>query len=374
MKNKKNLLLIFGGRSIEHEVSIVTGLQTYHWLNQKKYQIFPIYLDKKNQAYLCSRPKKKNYRQIITKTLQQDKKINFSYGGIIKKGLLQRLIPVEAAILATHGGDGENGNLQGLLNFYQIPYTSSDVIGSALGIDKVISKIIAKSLGHRVVPYIWFFYQDFKREASTIITEIDQKLTYPLFIKPARGGSSIGIEKVNHRRELGPAINRVAKLDNKILVESEINNVVDINCAVMGNQSIMVSPCEQPVTDDQFLSFAEKYLKGGKNKGMAGASRIIPAPIEEKISQAIQSAAKDIFQNLVFDGMVRIDFLYQEKEKRFYFNEVNTIPGSLSYYLWQEDNLSPQKMIEKLIKLAKEKQIKKNRQQVDFSSSILDQK
>lgn len=374
MKNKKNLLLIFGGRSVEHEVSIVTGLQAYHWINQKKYQVFPVYLDKQNQAYLCPHPKKKNYRQIITKTLQEDKKINFSYGGIIKKGLLQRLIPVEAAILATHGGDGENGNLQGLLNFYRIPYTSSDVIGSALAIDKVISKIIAKSLGCNVVPHVWFFYQDFKKRASTIITEIDQKLTYPLFIKPARGGSSIGIEKVNHQKNLAQAVNRVAKFDNKILVESGLNNTVDINCAVMAGQPIIVSPCEQPVTDSQFLSFAEKYLKSGKNKGLAGASRIIPAPIEEKISQAIQSAAKDIFQNLVFDGMVRIDFLYQEKEKRFYFNEVNTIPGSLSHYLWQENNLPPQKMIEKLIKLAKEKQIKKNRQQVDFSSSILDQK
>lgn len=376
MKEKRlNLGIVFGGKSPEHEVSIVTAFQAWPWIDNQKYKTFLIYLDQQNQAFLCPSIKKQNPQQFIEKVLKGKQTVDFIKKGIkVKQGFFSKKIPVNIVLLLTHGGSGENGELQGLLDFYEIPYTGSSVLGSALGMDKVIMKDIFTKIGLQVVPYLWFIKDEFKKNSQRIISQIEKKIKYPIFVKPANSGSSIGISYAKNRKELIKAINLASEFDHKILVEKSLEDAPDINCAVMGGWEPITSVCEQPLIEDQFLSFREKYLKGGKTKGMAGLSRIVPAPIPDKTSKEIQEIAKIIFKELGGWGMARIDFLYQKKTGQVYPNEMNTIPGSLAFYLWQASGLKPQQLIDKLIALALER--KNNLQKIkhSFESRILNQK
>jgi len=375
MKNKLlNLALIFGGKSPEHEVSIVTTFQVWPWIDTKKYKCFLIYLDYENQPFLCPPLKKQNPQQFIEKVLKRKQKIDFIKNGLkIKKGLFSKKIPLDVALLLTHGGSGENGELQGLLDFYEIPYTGSGVLGSALGMDKAIMKAIFAKMGFKVVPYLWFNKDEFKKNSQDIISHIEKKIKYPVFVKPASSGSSIGISKAKNKKELLKAINLASKFDHKILVEKSLKDATDINCAVLGGYEPITSVCEQPLVEDQFLSFKEKYLKGGKNKGLAGLSRIIPAPISEKNTRKIQAMSKLIFKELNAWGMARIDFLYQKPTGQVYPNEINTIPGSLAFYLWQASGLKPPQLVDKMIELALERKKELKKINYFFKSEILNQ-
>ncbi|MBM3205434.1 D-alanine--D-alanine ligase [Candidatus Shapirobacteria bacterium] len=376
MKNKLlNLGIIFGGKSPEHEVSIVTTFQAWPWIDSKKYQRFLIYLDYENQAFLCPTIKKQNPQQFIEKALKRKQGVDFVKKGIkVKKGFFSKKIPLDVILLLTHGGTGENGEFQGLLDFCEIPYTGSNVLGSALSMDKIITKNIFIKLGFKVAPYLWFTKDEFKKNSQKIINQIGRKIKYPVFVKPTTSGSSIGVNKAKNKKELIKAINIASKFDHKILIEKGLEGAVDVNCAVMGGYKPIASVCEQPITEDQFLSFKEKYLKGGKNKGMAGLSRIIPAPISEKTTKEIQQIAKIIFKELNAWGMARIDFLYQKKSGQIYPNEMNTIPGSLAFYLWQASGLKPTQLIDKMIELALERKKDLEKLNYHFKSEILAQR
>ena len=376
MKEKQlNLGIIFGGKSPEHEVSIITAFQVWPWINKEKYQPFLIYLDYDNQAFLCPPIKKQDYQKFIENTIKEKAYVDFIKGGIhLKKGFFKKRIKVDAVLLLTHGGSGENGQIQGLLDFFDIPYTGSNLLTSAITMDKVLTKESFAKIGLKTLPYSWFDYKDFKKDQKKIVKDIEDKLKYPLFIKPARSGSSIGINKVKNRKELVGAINKAAVFDNKILIEESLEDAIDINCAVMGGLSPIISPCEQPLSDEQFLSFQEKYLKGGKNKGMASLSRIIPAPIPEKKALEIKNMAKIIFGEIILWGMSRIDFLYQKKTGKVYPNEINSIPGSLAFYLWQAKNIQPPQLIDRMIDLAIERKKQEKNLKYFFKSEILKQK
>jgi len=273
-----------------------------------------------------------------------------------------------------HGAFGEDGRIQGMLDFLGIPYTGSGVLGSAIGMDKVLTKDILVRLGYKVTPYFWFFSDDFKNVSKEILSRIEGKLKYPLFVKPACAGSSIGVTKAESKQTLTSAIKKIINLDQKILVEEEIKDAVDINCAVLGGLKPLVSVCEQPLSEDGFLSFSEKYLKGGKKQGMAGLARIVPAPIPEKASKKIQEIAKDFFKEIGGWGMARMDFLYQRKTGKIYPNEINTIPGSLAYYLWQASGINPSDLIDRMIDLSLERNKIESSQDFVHQSRILDQK
>lgn len=373
-ENKLNLVVVFGGKSPEHEVSIVTTFQAWEWISPQKYSRFLIYLDYQNRAFLCPSLKKIDYRHFINKVLNQKRSIVFTHKGIkIQKGLIRKEIPIDVVLLLTHGGSGENGQIQGLFDFLGLPYTGSGVLGSALGMDKIITKEIFAKIDLETIPFIWFYVKEFKSGPKKIIKKIETKLKYPLFVKPASGGSSVGISKVKTRKQLIKAVRLVSQFDQKILLEESIENSVDINCAVMGGYRPITSVCEQPISEDQFLSFKEKYLKGGKNKGMAGLSRIIPAPVPEKISQKIQKMAKIIFRSLNIWGMARVDFLYQKKTGKVYPNEINTIPGSLAFYLWKASGIEPNQLIDKMVNLVLERKKEFDKLNYFFKSKILDQ-
>jgi D-alanine-D-alanine ligase len=372
---KKNLGLIFGGHSAEHEVSIVTFFQAWRWPDKDKYHLYPIYLDYNNQAYLAPQPSNVPPRQFIKRTLRRGFRIDFIKGGIeINYGLYRRQINLETVILLTHGGSGEDGRLQGLLDFYRLPYTGSGVLGSALGMDKVIAKDIFSYLGLAVAPYCWFWDYQFKQGKADFKKIISQKVGYPLFVKPANVGSSVGVSRVEKASQLVLALEKASLYDHKILVEKAIEGAIDINCAVMGGFEPEVSVCEQPITEAGFYSFEEKYLKGGKAKGMAGATRIIPAPLPEETTKAIRVVTSAIFKELGGWAMARMDFLFQPATGKIYPNEINTIPGSLAVYLWQASGLEPKAMIDKMVVLAKKRQVQEDQLSHQFISSILDQK
>jgi len=372
---KKNLAIIFGAKSPEHDVSITTAFQAWDWIDRKKYSRYLVYIDLENNAFLSPFPKKGEYSELIKRTLSRNQKVRFVKGGIeVKRGLFKQKINIDVALLIMHGGYGEDGRIQGMLDFLGIPFTGSGVLGSSLGMDKAAMKDIFIKLGYPVTPYIWFWEEEFKSSPKELMDRIERELTYPLFVKPANAGSSIGITKVEKRKALEKAVITASKYDHKILVEQGLNQAVDINCAVMGGYRPVTSVCEQPIIESQFFSFKEKYLKGGKKKGMAGIGRIIPAPIPDKISRLIQEMAITIFKELGCWGMARMDFLYQKKGQKVYPNEINTIPGSLACYLWEATGVSPERLIDQMIRLALERKKDQDRLSYQFQSPLLNQK
>jgi len=374
-ENKLNLALIFGGKSLEHEVSIVTTLQASQWINPRKYNLYLIYLDQNNYPYLCPSCQKIPPRLFIQKTFEQNRKIQFiNQGIVVGEGLFRKKIKIDVAFLSLHGAFGEDGKLQGMLELLNIPYTSCGVLGSALGMDKIITKKIFKEMGLPVTPFKWFYAADFKEKPQLFLDQINQNLKYPLFVKPANAGSSIGVKKVKTPTQLKEVIKKTMEIDRKILVEESVEETVDINCSVLGGYEPIVSVCEQPLSEGELLSFKEKYLKGGKTKGMAGLCRIVPAPIPDKIAIKIQEMAKAIFKEFDCWGVIRVDFLYQKKTGKVFANEINTIPGSHAYYLWQKADLKPEELVDKLVALAFEKQKEKENLNFVFKSKILDQK
>ncbi|MBM3208669.1 D-alanine--D-alanine ligase [Candidatus Shapirobacteria bacterium] len=371
---KINLAVVFGGKSLEHEVSIVSTFQAWEWINPQKYNRYLIYIDQNNRSYLCPSLRKENYQQFIKKVLEEKRGIEFISGGFrYSRSFLKKEVGIDVALLILHGAYGEDGRVQGMLDFYGIPFTCSGVLGSALGMDKVEQKNIFEKLGLPITPYLWFYDFEYQSSPQKIKLEIKKCLKYPLFVKPANGGSSVGVTKVKEERGLDQAVQKVSQYDHKILVEQSVGGV-DINCSVMGGYELRVTPCEQPLSEDEFLSFREKYLKGGKTKGMAGLSRIIPAPIPDEVAGLAQEMAKKVFRELGCWGMARMDFLYQKETQKIYLNEINTIPGSLAFYLWQAYGLTPSQMVDELIKLALEREEERARLNYHYQSEILNQK
>lgn len=372
---KKNLAVIFGTNSAEHEVSIVSTFQAWEWIDPSKYNRFLIYIDRQNQAHLCPNLKKEDYQHFIKKVLQSNKPVQFvKEGMLVGKGIGKKKVKIDVALLVMHGAFGEDGKIQGMFDYLDIAYTGSGVLGSVLGIDKVAMKNVLTKLNLLTAPYVWFYDLEYRKNPRRINSLIKKELKLPYFVKPATSGSSIGISKVVNQKSLKKAIEKASRFDHKILVEEGMKNAVDINCAVMGGYEPVVSVCEQPLTEKEFLSFHEKYLKGGKTKGMAGLSRIVPAPIPDKVARNIQAISKTIFKELGCWGMARIDYLYQKKTQQVFPNEINTIPGSLAFYLWQASGIKPPQLIDKMVQLALEKEKEFKRLDYSFKSKILDQK
>lgn len=372
MDKKINLAVIFGSRSVEHEVSIVTALQILENADKEKYNLIPIYIDKQGQWHtgkaLFDINNFKNLEKIKTKVSLCYIKNNY----LILNRIFDNKIKIDVAFPAIHGTFGEDGTIQGFFEMANIPYVGSGITGSAVGMDKILQKDVLKLNGLSVVNYTYFLREDWIENRQKVLKKIQQQLKFPVFVKPANLGSSIGISKAKNQTELQKAIELAINFDRRIIVEQGLENIIEINCSVMGYKTLEVSICEQPLRNSkELLSYEDKYLKGSKTQGMASLSRLIPAPISPVLTKKIQDCAKEVFRVLDAAGVARIDFLVDPKTGKFYTCEINTIPGSFAFYLWEKSGYPFPKLIDKLVELALERFNDRKQTQYSFSSNLL---
>jgi len=359
---------------VEHEVSIVTAMQVFENINRDKYDIIPVYIDKKGRWFVDNKlGQLENFKDIKLNPLKFWK--NFrraeyffeaspSVKALSPKSAFKFLQKIKADIYFSviHGTYGEDGTIQGMFEMAGVPYVGSCVTGSAVGMDKIIQKSVFKDNGIPVVKYVWFLKSEWENDKIRIIRHIEETLGYQVFIKPANLGSSVAINKAGGLKELENAIEIASSFDRRIIVEEAKEGIIEINCSVIGNNDLTASVCEQPIMGEQMLSYEDKYLKGGKIKGlpagrqgMAGLSRLVPAPISEELTKKIQETAKKAFRAIDAAGIARVDFMVKSDTEEFWITEINTLPGSLSFYLWEKSDVSFSELINRLINLGFER-------------------
>ncbi|KPU44588.1 D-alanine--D-alanine ligase [Oxobacter pfennigii] len=380
---KLNVGVLFGGRSVEHEVSVVTGLQVVENIDKTKYDVTPIYISKDGDWYtgeeLLNIKSFKNIEDLLTKLrkvfLPPVPSLNSLFYYPFKTGFFKReaeTLKVDVIFPALHGMHGEDGTVQGLLELSNIPYVGSGVTGSAVGMDKIIMKDILKANDIPIVNYTWFFRKDYERDKDSVVKNIESKVKYPMFVKPANLGSSIGISKAKNVGELIYAIEIAIKYDRKIIVEEGVINPAEINCSITGREDeVFASTLEMPVTWQEFLSFDDKYMSGNSQKGMKSATRKIPAPIPDEKSDEIKELAKKTFMVLDCSGISRIDFLMEKDTMKIYVNEINTMPGSVAFYLWEPEGVDFKSLIDRMINTALDAHREHNRNIYTFDTKLL---
>ena len=361
---KLSVAVLFGSRSCEHDVSIITGIQALGALDPDQYDAFPVYIARDGSWYVGERLKDISFYPNFDPA-QARKVLPTADGGRLmlidlneKRGLFQKggkvVASADVALLAFHGMNGEDGTLQGMLEMMDVPYTSSGVMGSAVGMDKIAMKQLFRSCGFPVLPDTWIDRASWKKDRAACIAKIEGALPYPVYVKPANLGSSIGIKRANDRASLEDALDVAASFDRRILVEKGVVKRREVNCSVLGyGEEVRASELEMPLGGDELVDFSDKYLRRAKGgKGMQSLQRLIPAPIPEETAERIKALSLDIFCALDCKGVVRVDFMLDGEDDSLYVGEINTIPGSLAFYLWEPLGLKFGKLLDEMIRFA----------------------
>ena len=359
-----NIGVIYGSRTCEHDVSIISALQAAQALDTKNYNITYIYIGREGTWYTGEAladvkfyehfdaakltrvlPAGENGKLVLYH-LPEKKKL---FGG----AAAERVAVLDVVMPVLHGLNGEDGTLQGMLELFDVPYTSAGVMGSAVGMDKITMKLLFKGCGFPVIEGVWFDRGRWSRERDGVMDECEDRLGFPLIVKPANLGSSIGINVAHDRQQLEDAIETAVAYDHRVLVEKAITPLREVNCAVLGyGDDVETSELEMPVTQEEFLTFEGKYTRNAKGAGgMASQVRVIPAPISEKAAQTVRDLAVRAFHAMDLKGVVRIDFILDENENVF-INEANTIPGSLAFYLWEPKGISFAALLDGMVECA----------------------
>lgn len=374
---KKRVGVIFGGRSVEHEVSVITGLQVIENIDKSKYEVVPIYIDKEGKWLIgdslsnFDNFKKKDFKNVKEVVITPNYNNYKIYSHPEKTGLFSKKIleTLDVIFPAVHGTNGEDGTLQGLFELMNIPYVGGSVLASSVGMDKVMMKSVFKSYDLPMVDYMWFYRSRWEEDKEKLIEEIENTLGYPVFVKPANLGSSIGISKAKDRESLIEAVEVAIRYDRKIIVEKGVEKPREINCSVIGyDDKLKTSVCEEPVGWKELLSFEDKYIKSN-TKGAKGERRIIPADISDEIRNKIEDLAKKAFMAIDCRGIARIDFLLDDKNN-IYVNEINTMPGSIAYYLWEPKGISFKELINELIEIAIKCHDEKNKNMYSYDVNL----
>ena len=359
-----NIGVIYGSRTCEHDVSIISALQAAQALDKKKYNVTYIYIGREGTWYTGEAladvkfyehfdPKKVTRvlpagenSKLVLYHLPEKKKL---FGGVAA----ERVAVLDVVMPVLHGLNGEDGTLQGMLELFDVPYTSAGVMGSAVGMDKITMKLLFKGCGFPVVEGVWFDRGRWSRERDGVMDECEDKLGFPLIVKPANLGSSIGINIAHDRNQLEDAIETAAAYDHRILVEKAVTPLREVNCSVLGyGDHVETSELEMPVTQEEFLTFEGKYTRNAKGAGgMASQVRLIPAPISEKAAETVRDLAVRAFRAMDLKGVVRIDFILDQDENVF-INEANTIPGSLAFYLWEPKGIPFAALLDGMVECA----------------------
>lgn len=370
---------LFGGVSVEHEISIISAVQAMNNIDTEKYDIVPIYISKDRTFYTGKMLMEldvykdfedlKRYAKKVT-LVRKDDKFYLQTVGLFKRNIEE----IDIAFPIVHGTNVEDGTIQGYLNTLGIPYVGSSVLGSALGQDKVVMKQIFEACDLPVSPYIWFYDNEYLNSTDEILKKI-KKLGYPVIVKPASLGSSVGISVVKKEDEIDEAIMDAITYDTKIVVEKMVENLVEVNCSVLGNyEYTQTSALEEVMSTEEFLTYKDKYIggsKGSKSKGMASTNRIIPARISPKLKEEVENLSKEVFRVLNLSGVCRIDFLIDKKHEKVYINEPNTIPGSLSFYLWDAAGKKYKELLDEMITLAIKDYKNKAKKVYSFDTNVL---
>lgn len=383
MHKKLRVGLFFGGRSVEHEVSVISALQAYENIDKEKYGVIPVYVSKAGEFF--TNPKLldiKNYKDVqglLYSSTQIVLAQKNGQGGFLKQGFLKKFESIDLAFPLFHGSFGEDGCIQGVFEIYNIPYVGLNVLGSSIAMDKVISKALFKELNLNVAQYTYIGRSGWIDDPKRCIKEIQNVLKFPMFVKPANIGSSIGVGKAIDEDSLQFAIEVASAYSDKILIEQALENVIEVNCSAIGgwseNRWPEISVCEQPVKSEELLTFADKYQKGGKGSkgaGMASLSRIIPAPISKKLTEQIQLATRQIYESLGEGGVIRVDYFVDPKKEKFWANEVNSPPGSLAFYLWEKTGIPYKELLDKLISYGLERAEDRKKTTYVFESGLLE--
>jgi D-alanine-D-alanine ligase len=375
----KKVGIMFGGRSVEHEVSVITAMQVMENIDRTKYEPVPIYVDKDGkwltgQSLLEFKTFKENNlkdtKRIMLSGVHGDGNLYLhpDETGIFGKKILDK---IDIFFPAFHGTNGEDGSAQGLLELLDLPYAGAGVLASAVGMDKILMKDVYKSNNLPVVEYLWLYRTHWASNKDKVINDIEKELGYPVFVKPANLGSSIGISKAKNREMLQLAIEIAASYDRKLIIEKAVESPREINCAVMGyDEKVETSLCEEPLGWTELLSFEDKYVRGGgKTTKGKDSKRAIPADLTNQVRTEIEELAKKAFTVIDARGNARIDFLI-DSEGKIYVNEINTLPGSLAFYLWEGKGYSFRTLIDKMIKIAEAAHKDKQKNMYTFDSNL----
>lgn len=383
---KMQLGVIFGSRTCEHEVSIISAVQLMRNVNREKYDVIPIYISQKGEWFtgepLLDIKTYTPFDPFMKGILPVHLDLTAGSGALLHyepaKGLLgggkEKVVArLDCVIPVMHGLHGEDGSLQGLLELADIPYSSTGVTGSAVGMDKITMKRFFRGMGYPVLPDCALTRAQWEEDQAACIRQVEEALPYPVFVKPACLGSSIGVSRADDRASLIDALTLGFSYDRRLLIEQGLDKPIEVNCSVLGyDGQRKASVLEMPNSGAGFLDFSEKYLAGSSgSKGMASLKRIVPAPIGEELTKALQTLSLDIFDAMDCKGVVRIDFMLDRHSDHYYITEINTIPGSLAYYLWAETGLPYQQLIDEMVDCALHSFAEKKRNSFAFTSDIL---
>lgn len=379
-RRRTTVAVLFGGRSVEHDVSIVTGHQIMNAFPVESFEIVPVYVSRDGRWFTGDALAKLDSfkdENLLSRDdirpclLSPDSRhhglIVDPLAGRLRKSEVKR---IDVAFPALHGSHGEDGSMQGLFELADIPYVGCATLGSALTNDKIMTKQVLRQARIPVLDDHWITRDQWLDDPDTVIDELLKKFDFPLFIKPATLGSSIGIGRADSEALLRASIEIAANFDRRILIEPALTEGVEINCSVVGiGDDIEASTLEQPVSWDEFLSYEDKYLRGGE--GMKSAERLLPAPIGPALTERIKQTSIDAFKAVDGRGIARIDYLARTEENAFYLNEINTLPGSLAFYLWREDGYTSADLVQKLVQLARDAHAEKRRNIYDYETNLV---
>ena len=381
---KTRVAMVFGGKSVEHEVSVISGIQAVMNMDTDKYEVIPVYMTKKNDMYIGEDIGKiESYKDIDGLLKRSQRVIMMNEGDRVvllqyplKKFGKNYSQEIDVVFPVVHGTNVEDGALQGYFKTLGVPFVGCDVTASAVGMDKYIMKAILKESDVPVLDAKVFTLSDYA-EIDEMIATIESVIGYPVIVKPVNLGSSVGISVAKDRVELTRSIDDAYRYATKVLVEHAISNLREINCAVLGDENEAVaSECEEPLHTKDILSYEDKYVsnaKGSGSKGMASVSRKIPAELTPEKREEVRELAVRAFQALGCNGVSRIDFMIDEDNGKLYFNEINTIPGSLAFYLWEPIGVPYKELLDRMIGLALKRERTEKNLTFTFDTNILNQ-
>lgn len=381
---KTRVAVLFGGHSVEHEVSIISGIQALQALDSEKYEAFPLYIAKDNTWYVGENLRRvESFRNMSVCLAEATRVVPVAEGSVVelwrhpaKKFGNNRMAAFDVAIPVVHGTNVEDGTLMGMLEMLNVPYAACDVTSSALGMDKFAMKAVLRQAGVPVLEALQYTGREYAVNTAQVIAEIEEKVGYPVIVKPVNLGSSVGISKAIDRQSLVNALDLAVSFSPRVLVERAVEHLREINCAVLGDaDEARASACEEPLNAEDILTFGDKYLNGGKktgmSQGMTDLKRRCPAELPEGMTEEVQRLAVQTFRALGCLGVARIDFLNDRESGELWVNEINTIPGSLSFYLWQEVGVTFAELMDMLVMLAFKRQRQRSALTFTYESNIL---